>query len=80
MANEVLKTIRSRRSVRAYKRDVVPQELLREICEAEPMPRQAEDGNRRQLSPSQPKNIAMSLPALTRRLWVKTPTRTTALP
>lgn len=34
MANEVLKTIRSRRSVRAYKRDVVPQELLREICEA----------------------------------------------
>ena len=34
MANEVLKTIRSRRSVRAYKRDAVPQELLREICEA----------------------------------------------
>lgn len=34
MANEVLETIKSRRSVRAYKRDVVPQELLREICEA----------------------------------------------
>ena len=34
MTNEVLKTIRSRRSVRAYKKDAVPQELLREICEA----------------------------------------------
>ena len=34
MTNEVLKTIRSRRSVRAYKKDAVPQELLGEICEA----------------------------------------------
>ena len=34
MTNEVLKTIRSRRSVRAYKKDAVPQDLLREICEA----------------------------------------------
>lgn len=80
MANEVLKTIRSRRSVRAYKRDVVPQELLREICEAGTY---APTGGGRQ-SPTiiavTTENIAMSLPALTRRLWVKTPTRTTALP
>lgn len=34
MTNEVLKTIKSRRSVRAYKKDAVPQDLLREICEA----------------------------------------------
>lgn len=34
MTNEVLKTIRSRRSVRAYKTDPVPTELLNAICEA----------------------------------------------
>ena len=34
MTNEVLKTIMSRRSVRAYKKDTVPQELIKEICEA----------------------------------------------
>lgn len=34
MTNEVLKTIRSRRNVRAYKKDAVPQELLGKICEA----------------------------------------------
>lgn len=34
MTNEVLKTIKSRRSVRAYKKDAVPQKLIKEICEA----------------------------------------------
>ena len=34
MANEVLKTIKARRSVRAYKKDAVPQELLQAVCEA----------------------------------------------
>ena len=34
MANEVLETIKSRRSIRAYKKDAVPQDLLMEICEA----------------------------------------------
>ena len=34
MTNEVLKTIKSRRSVRAYKADAVPPELLRAVCEA----------------------------------------------
>ena len=34
MTNEVLKTIRLRRSIRAYKADAVPQELLHAICEA----------------------------------------------
>ncbi len=34
MSNEVLNTIRTRRSVRAYKSDPVPQELLRTVCEA----------------------------------------------
>lgn len=34
MTNEVLKTIKSRRSVRAYKKDAVPQKLIEEICEA----------------------------------------------
>ena len=34
MTNEVLKTIRSRRSVRAYRKNAVPQELISEICEA----------------------------------------------
>ncbi len=34
MTNEVLNTIKLRRSVRAYKTDAVPQELLHAICEA----------------------------------------------
>lgn len=34
MSNEVLNTIKARRSVRAYKSDPVPQELLRTVCEA----------------------------------------------
>ena len=34
MTNEVLKTIKSRRSVRVYKKDAVPPELINEICEA----------------------------------------------
>lgn len=34
MTNDVLTTIKSRRSVRSYKSDAVPQELLATVCEA----------------------------------------------
>lgn len=34
MTNEVLETIKKRRSVRAYKPDAVPQELLDAVLEA----------------------------------------------
>lgn len=34
MTNQVLETIKSRRSIRAYKTDVVPQELIDAVCEA----------------------------------------------
>ncbi len=34
MTNQVLETIKSRRSIRAYKTDAVPQELIDAVCEA----------------------------------------------
>lgn len=80
MANEVLETIKSRRSIRAYKKDAVPQDLLMEICEAGTY---APTGGGRQ-SPTiiavTTENIVMSLPDSMPRLWEGTPIHTTALP
>ena len=42
--NDVLETIKSRRSIRKYKSDMVPQDKLEKIIEAEPM-RQPEWAN-----------------------------------
>lgn len=78
MTNEVLEIIKKRRSVRSYKQEAVPEELLDAVLEAGTF---APTGMNKQspvIISVTSENTARSFQGSMRRFWAKKPTRITA--